>query len=76
MVSKLESSKDTVEVGVESAAAHVGRIADIVTAAVRDVAREIGEFATDVFEMREASQRAEADKADSRPLEEEATQDS
>jgi len=70
MVSKLESSKDTVEVGVESAAVHVGRIAEIVTAAVRDVAKEIGEFATDLFEMQEASQRAEADKPASRPLEE------
>ena len=62
MVSKLESRKDTLQMGIESAAMHAGRIMGIVATAVRDVTREIGEFATDVFEMREASQRAEADR--------------
>lgn len=46
---------------VESGATHVGRIATIVTAAVRDVTREVGSWATDMFEMREASRRAQAD---------------
>ncbi len=39
----------------ESAATHVGRIATIITGAVREVAHEIGEWATDVFEMRDAA---------------------
>ena len=47
---------------IQSGATHVGRIASIITGAVRDVAGEFGEFATDVFEMREASRRAEADR--------------
>ncbi len=47
---------------VESGATHVGRIATILTGAVRDVTREVGSWATDLFEMREASQRARADR--------------
>ncbi|WP_026911234.1 hypothetical protein [Patulibacter minatonensis] len=58
MPGPLETRKDLVQEAVESGATHVGRIATIVTGAVRDVAREIGSFATDVFEMREASRRA------------------
>jgi hypothetical protein len=61
VVGKFESRKDTVQVLAESAAGHVGRIATILSGAVRDVTHEVGEWATDVFEMREASARAEAD---------------
>ncbi len=60
-LSKSETRKDTAQVVVESGAAHVGRIANIVTNAVREVTREVGGFATEVFEMRDASKRAEAD---------------
>jgi hypothetical protein len=60
-LSKSETRKDTAQVVVESGAAHVGRIANIVTDAVRGVSRELGDFATDVFEIRDASKRAEAD---------------
>jgi hypothetical protein len=35
-----------------------------VTTAVRDIAREVGSWATDAFEMREAAARAEADEAE------------
>jgi hypothetical protein len=58
MPGPIETRKDLVQEAVESGATHVGRIATIITGAVRDVAREIGSFATDVFEMREASDRA------------------
>ena len=68
MLSKLETRKDTIQEGVESAANHAGRIATIVAGAVRDVAREVGDFATDLFEMREAARRAEADQAEADPL--------
>ena len=47
---------------LQSGATHAGRIATIISGAVRDVVGELGEFATDVFEMREASRRAEADR--------------
>lgn len=58
MVGKLEVAKDTAQVLTESAASHVGRIATIVTGAVRDIAREMGDWASDAFDMREAADRA------------------
>jgi hypothetical protein len=36
----------------------VGRIATIVTGAVRDVTRELGDWASDAFEMRDAAKKA------------------
>lgn len=66
--SRLERRKDTLQVGIESAATHAGRIAGIVAGAVRDVTRELGEFATDLFEMREAAERAEADRSAAEPV--------
>jgi hypothetical protein len=58
MLGRFEIAKDTAQVLTESAAQHVGRIATIVTGAVREVAHEVGEWATDAFEMREAAGRA------------------
>ena len=60
---KGETRKDVIQAAVESGATHAGQIMGIVASAVRDVTREIGDFATDVFEMREAAQRAAADAA-------------
>lgn len=59
---RLETRKDTVQVVIESGATHVGSIAGIVARAVRDVTREVGDWATDVFEMRDAARRAEAQR--------------
>lgn len=59
--SRFEIGKDTVQVLTESAATHVGNIATIITGAVRGVAHELGEWATDAFEMREAAERAAGD---------------
>ncbi len=64
MVSRFEVSKDAAQELTESAATHVGRIAAIVSGAVRDVAREMGEWATDAFETRDAARRAAADQRD------------
>jgi DNA topoisomerase VI subunit B len=61
MVSEAESTKDTLQVVTESAAEHVGAIATIITSAVKDIARELGEWVSDVIEMREASQKAKED---------------
>lgn len=60
---KNETRKDTVQFVVESGATHVGSIVGIVVGAVRDVTRELGDWATDVFEMRDAARRARADAA-------------
>jgi hypothetical protein len=64
MVGRLEIGKDTLQVLTESAAAHIGRIATIVTGAVREVTHELGEWASDAFEMRDAAGRAESDGID------------
>ena len=61
-LSKAETRKDVVQVVVESGATHAGRIAGIVSGAVRDVTREVGEFTTELFEMRDAAKRAEQDR--------------
>ncbi|PZS17041.1 MAG: hypothetical protein DLM57_09255 [Pseudonocardiales bacterium] len=65
MLGKWEIGKDTLQVLTESAASHVGRIATIVTGAVREVAHELGEWASDAFEMRDAASRAESDTVQS-----------
>jgi hypothetical protein len=65
---RLETRKDTIQVAIESGATHVGSIVGIVVGAVRDVTREVGDWATDVFEMRDAARRAHGDTdADSEP---------
>jgi hypothetical protein len=58
---KIETRKDVLQVAVESGAAHAGQIMGIVAGAVRDVTRELGDWATDVFEMHDAARRADAD---------------
>ena len=55
---RLERNKDLAQEAVQSTANRVGRIATIITGAVADVAREIGEPITDGFEMREAAKQA------------------
>jgi len=59
---RIETRKDTLQVAIESGASHVGQIMGIVVGAVRDVTHELGDWATDVFEMREAAKHAEADE--------------
>jgi ABC-type transporter Mla subunit MlaD len=58
-----EIGKDAVQSTVEAAASTVGEVATIITAAVRDVATALGGLATEVFEIREASQRASGEGA-------------
>ncbi|MCD2109989.1 hypothetical protein ACLBYD_18310 [Rhodococcus sp. C26F] len=62
MVGRFERNKDTIQEVTESAATHVGAIAGIITGAVRDVTREIGELITDAIEMREAARAARDDE--------------
>lgn len=61
MVGKFERNKDTIQEVTESAATRVGAIAGIITGAVRDVTREVGEWITDAIEMREAARAARDD---------------
>jgi hypothetical protein len=64
---KLETRKDTIQVAVESGATHVGSIMSIVVGAVREVTREVGDWATDVFEIRDAARRARRGSGDVNP---------
>jgi hypothetical protein len=61
MVGKFESNKDLVQELTASGAQRVGKIASLITGTVAEVAREIGEFVTDVIEMREAAAAARRD---------------
>lgn len=62
MVGKFERRKDTVQELTESAASHVGRIATIITGAVRDVTHEVGDWISDGIEMRDAARKAKEDE--------------
>jgi hypothetical protein len=61
VVGRFEVAKDTAQVLTESAALHFGRIATILTGAIREVAHEMGEWASDAFEMRDAAGKAAVD---------------
>ena len=56
-----EITKDAVQDTIEAAATAAGAVAVAITGAVRDVARAIGGFGTEVFEIRESVRRARRD---------------
>jgi len=60
-ISKAEIRKDALQDTVEVTATAVGTVTTIVTTAVRDIARAVGGFATEVFEIRESARRAAED---------------
>lgn len=66
MVGRFESGKDLVQETTGAVAVRVGRIATIITTAIRDVTTEIGDMVTDGLEMREAARKARVDRADAR----------
>jgi phage-related protein len=66
-LSNAEIGKDAVQSAIEAAAGTVGEVATIVTRAVHDIATAIGDFATEVFEIRDAARRAAEDSTD-RPI--------
>lgn len=53
-----EIRKDAVQDGVTAAATTVGTVATILTTAVGDVARTLGGFASEIFEIRDSTKRA------------------
>ena len=63
-LSDAEIGKDAIQSTVEAAATAVGEVTTILTSAVRDVATAIGGFATEVFEIREATRKAQDAEAD------------
>lgn len=63
MVGRFERNKDMTQEFVASTAEHVGEIVKIITGAVADVTRQVGEIVSDGIEMREAAKLAAADEA-------------
>ena len=60
-LSKAEIRKDALQDGVTAASHVVGSVATILTTAVGDVARAVGGFATEIFEIRDSARRAQRD---------------
>jgi phage-related protein len=60
-LSKSEIRKDQVQDTFEAATHTVGQVTNIVVGAVSDVAKAVGGFATDVFEIRDAARKASQD---------------
>ncbi len=60
-LSKAEIRKDALQDGVTAASHAVGSVATIVTTAVGEVARTLGGFATELFEIRDSARRAGRD---------------
>ncbi len=60
-LSKAEIRKDALQDGVTAASQVVGSVTTILTTAVGDVARAVGGFATEMFEIRDAARRARQD---------------
>jgi hypothetical protein len=61
-LSKAEIRKDAVQEGVTAASHAVGSVATIITTAVGDIARTLGGFATELFEIRDSARRAGHDQ--------------
>ena len=60
-LSKAEIRKDALQDGVTAASQPVGTVTTIITSAVGDIARAVGGFATEMFEIRDAARRAGQD---------------
>ncbi len=60
-LSRAEIGKDAIQSTAEAAATTVGEVTTIITGAVKDVATAIGGFATELFEIREATRKAQAE---------------
>jgi hypothetical protein len=62
--SKAEIRKDALQDGVTAASHVVGSVTTIITTAVGDIARTLGGFATEMFEIRDAARKAGQDNAE------------
>lgn len=60
-LSRREIAKDAIQQSAEAAISTGGRIAAIVFDSARRITTELGTFGTEIFEIREASKRAEQD---------------
>ena len=63
-LSKAEIRKDAVQESVTAASHAVGSVTTIITGAVSEIARTLGGFATELFEIRDSARRAGRDHED------------
>jgi hypothetical protein len=68
-LSKAEIRKDALQDGVTAASQAVGSVTTILTTAVGDIARAVGGFATEIFEIRDAARKASQDHIAAVPAE-------
>ena len=57
---RAEVNKDALQNLVDAGAETVGAVTNIVVGAVRDVSKALGDFGTEVFEIRDAARKARA----------------
>lgn len=66
-LSRREIRKDAVQQSAEAAITTTSRVAGLIFETVRGITTEIGTFATEIFEIREASKRAGEDTKEANP---------
>jgi len=66
-LSRREIAKDVTQQSVEAALSTAGHVATIFFDAARRITSELGAFGTEVFEIAEASRKANQDDADLTP---------
>ncbi len=66
-LSRREIRKDAVQQSAEAAINATGRVTGMIFETVRNITTEIGTFATEIFEIREASKRAGKDNEEANP---------
>jgi hypothetical protein len=66
-LSRREIAKDVVQQSTEAAIGSAGHVVAIVFEAARKITTEVGTFATEIFEIAEASKRAGDDLDDTNP---------
>ncbi|RLK55293.1 hypothetical protein [Actinokineospora cianjurensis] len=64
MAGEFDSTRETIAEVAESAAAHAGKIAVIIADAVRDIAKEVGAWVTEVVDAGAAARDSAADHGD------------
>lgn len=60
-LSDAEIRKDAIQDSVEATINAMAQVGSVVTGAARDIARTVGDLATEIFEIRDAARRARAE---------------
>ncbi len=66
-LTRAEIAKDALQHSVSAGAETVAGVTGIVSRAVRDIADQVGDLATEMFEIRDAARRARAEHDRDRP---------